>query len=164
MGLIIQLIYFIIKAMKSKMFVVVIMSMLGILSFVQNVKADKVKPIVTTFTRYDDRVTNPDNPCTLPGSDCMGTVPSSQSVSCIISPNPSGGWSMSVTRIDTVMAQVIANNVPYSFMLNDKTITFPTGSVFEITDCVSYPTLVGRLVDVGGITTDSNGSFTVNFN
>lgn len=135
----------------------------AILFSVQDAKADKCKVTTTvTYQRHDNGGGMPGD-CPFMGSGCTVTVTTVKEVDCIVTPNPSGGWTLNVSSLDNVTAQVIRNDEPYVFIPETKTVTFPPNTQFMITSS-NNPAFVGKLIDVSGITTDSNGGFTANFN
>lgn len=72
------------------------------------------------------------------------------------------GYMLSVTGTP-MLVQVERNGQTVSSTATNSSITFPTGSVYEIVSSTDYPSLVGTLVNVTGVTTNSNGGFSVFF-
>jgi len=98
--------------------------------------------------------------CPINGNNCKITV-TKKSLTESITPVESGGWTLH-GDLDELEAE-ITPEVGGSFTQNISTsnYAFVNGSTVKILVCDEHPILVGRVIDLSGITTDNNGQFEV---
>lgn len=92
------------------------------------------------------------------GTGC--TVTTTTTTTNLITPNPGPGGGWVYTGTLTGSGSVVRSEVPVDFSLSDLTYTFPSGTFVQILSS-SYPSLVGKIVNLSGVTSNSAGEFTV---
>lgn len=127
-----------------------------------NVRADtaKVKK-KTTITVYRQDPNGPaPTSCPFQGQGCTITTVIEEETAKIVSSYP--GYMLQVGE-SNILVQVERNGQTVSNLATNRSITFPSGTVYEIVSCPEHPNLVGTLINVSGVTTNSLGGFSVFF-
>jgi len=120
----------------------------------------KVKTTTTvTVVRLDQGGPVPDN-CPFLGTGCTIVKTRTEETSQLTASGP--GYLLTVPGVP-MSIEVVRSGQTVSTTATNSSITFPSGSVFEIMSSTNYPSLVGTLINVTGIETNSLGGFSVFF-
>lgn len=112
-----------------------------------------------TVQRYDRGYGPPD--CTFQGFGCTVIIVTTVETGSVITPS-GGGLLLHVGSTD-MYGEVARGGLPTYTPLASRAITFPPTTTVTIDDSPAYPFLNGRTINIGGISTDVNGGYTVSF-
>lgn len=129
---------------------------------ISEAKADtaKVKKKTTVTVYRQDPGGPAPTSCPFQGQGCTITTVIEEETAKIVPSYP--GYMLQVGE-SNILVQVERNGQTVSNLATNRSITFPSGTVYEIVSCPEHPNLVGTLINVSGVTTNSLGGFSVFF-
>ncbi len=98
--------------------------------------------------------------CPFKGDNCKIKVTKTTTTESIIAIE-GGGWILhsGISKLEAEITLPVGGD--FTKELSISNYTFLEGTTTKIISCEEYPMLIGREVDLGGITTDANGNYEV---
>lgn len=122
-------------------------------------KADVIR--TSTSTSYTGLQYIYEDPCQGAGNDCeVVTDILIMTITTTVNPNGRYDLKIGINSVDEMCTPNSTTNImPYSNHSNGENYTFKNGTTITLTNMDDAPELNGKIINIGGLTTDANGIF-----